>query len=96
MTAAETDLLRALIMGVRRAVPPGKNERSVTTFITLPMWRLWCRAADLPEDCEPTEWLGWEATRRVYGSRTVIIAGDGLLAYSRSSSNQNVAGKARK
>jgi hypothetical protein len=78
----EVAAMRALIHGVARAVPAGGNESDVTTVLTRPMWRSWCRAVGWPEDCEPTEWLGIGQTRRVYGSRTIIVPGAGYVAAS--------------
>lgn len=83
MSSEELQLISTLIGNVRNAVPKGGSERDVVTYITRPMWQLWCRYLGDPEDCEPTEWLGHPQTRRVYGSKTIIIQGDELLSYSK-------------
>jgi hypothetical protein len=82
MTHQDHELTSALIGQVGKAVPKGENELSVTTLITRPMWEAWCRACNLPEDSEPTEWLGSKETIRVYGSRTIVIESDMMASVS--------------
>lgn len=72
---------RALIDQVTRAVPEGGCERNVRTYISRPMWRLWCRFVGEPEDSEPSACWGI-GCNRVYGSETVIAESDRLYSYS--------------
>jgi hypothetical protein len=64
------DILRALVMQVMNATPKGKNERDVTTLITRPMWKAFCRAAGMPKNCSPSI---WPKTRLVCGSKTIVL-----------------------
>jgi hypothetical protein len=75
-------IMKALMDQVRKAVPLGGSERDVTTIISRPMWQAWCRAVDMPENSEPTEWLGIHKTMRVYGSRTIVVENPKWLACS--------------
>lgn len=68
--------MRDLIQQVQRAMPPGKTEDAVTTRISRPMWNRFCRATGMPENCKPTELRGIHNTRRVFGSRTIIVESD--------------------
>lgn len=81
----DTDIQRALMHQVYRAqqcLPSQENERNVTTLITRAMWKIWLRACGRPETDEPTDWLGIEETRRVYGSRTIVIESEALWSVS--------------
>ena len=78
---SDHELMSTLIGQVARAVAPGKSECSVTTLITRPMWREWCRVVGAPEDSVPTEWTG-DSTLRVYGSKTVIVESEAMMAVS--------------
>lgn len=60
----------------------GKPETAVTTIITRPMWAAFCRATGMPPNCEPTEWFGVKKTRRVYGSRTIVVEAEEMAAVS--------------
>ena len=82
MKYEDHELMSALIGQVRKAVPAGKSEEAVTTLITRPMWRAFCRALDMPEDSVPTEWLGMHGTIRVYGSRTIVTESDMMASVS--------------
>lgn len=73
------DVARFLIHQVSRAAAH-ETEQSVVTLITRPMWDLFCQFTG--DHGEPTAWLGIKETRRVYGSKTIIIPGDNLLAIS--------------
>ena len=77
----DDEILRQLIHQVSKAKPKGGNETAVTTYVTRPMWKAWCRAAGIPEDSEPTEWNGCH-TCRVYGSKTIIIESEQMAAIS--------------
>lgn len=78
----DDDILRALIRQVAKAMPPGQSETAVTTVVTRPMWQAWCRATGIPEDSEPTEWIGAHNTHRIYGSRTIIVESGHMAAVS--------------
>lgn len=77
-----SDIRHQLMNQVCSAVPYGGSERNVTTIITRPLWRMWCESVGLPAECEPTEWLGLLNTRRVYGSRTIVVESEALAALS--------------
>ncbi len=77
----EDDVMHALIKGVMDAVPKGGNERSVVTFITIPMWKIWCRASGIPEGAVPTPWEA-KPCYRVYGSETVLVCSQKEIAIS--------------
>lgn len=72
----------ALMAGVVATGQKSLNERDVVTYITRPMWRAFCRGCGMPENCNPTEWKGL-ATRRVYGSETIIVESDEMWSASR-------------
>ena len=57
------------------------SERDVVTYITRPLWRVWLRWAGCSEDQEPTEWIG-NSTRRVFGSRTVVVESNDYASVS--------------
>lgn len=78
---SDEQIMCALI-GQVAAAAGGQVESSVETRISRPMWRAWCRAVKVPEDSEPTEWLGIHKTLRVYGSRTVIVESEEMFAAS--------------
>lgn len=78
----DEQIVRALIVQVASAVPPGGNERDVTTVISRPMWNAFCRATGIPEDSEPTRWVGANETRRVYGSATVVVENGEMISVS--------------
>lgn len=79
MNPIPCDVARYLIYGVQRAAQ-GCSERDVVTYLTRPMWDIWNQFTGNSGD--PTPWLGKELTRRVFGSETIIIPGDNLLAFS--------------
>lgn len=68
----DDEILRHLVHQVSRATPKGKTEAAVTTIITRPMWNAFCRAINIPEDSEPTGWIG-PMSVRVYGSNTIVV-----------------------
>lgn len=72
----------ALVDQVANAVPPGGNERDVTTIISRPLWRVWCRAMGHPEDSEPTEWGISPNHIHVYGSYTIVVENPKMIAVS--------------
>lgn len=79
--ALDDKILVNLIIQVASAVPEKGTELDVTTIITRPMWRAWCRAIRVPEDSEPTDWIG-QNTIRVYGSKTIVVESDIMAAVS--------------
>lgn len=83
MNAEDQDqrIMRELIHQVSIAAE-GVPESDVLTRISRPMWKSFCRATGMPEDCEPTAWLGIHNTRRVYGSETQIVESDEMFAIS--------------
>lgn len=78
----ERELIATLSDQVLKAVPPNGSERDVITYISRPMWRMWNGATGVHPDTEPTLWFGNEATRRVFGSETVVIDHDKAFAVS--------------
>lgn len=72
----------ALMAGVVATGKKSLTEMDVVTIITRPMWRAFCRGCGMPENCNPTEWKGL-ATRRVYGSETIVIESDEMWSASR-------------
>lgn len=80
----EDDLvMRSLVHQVSKATPRGGTEQDVITFISLPMWKAFCRATGMPETSKPTKWLGPKDTHRVYGSVTVVVPSKAMFALSR-------------
>lgn len=57
------------------------NECGVTTLITRPLWRVFLREQRLPEDSEPTGWIG-HGTIRVYGSETIVVESEEMKSVS--------------
>jgi len=79
MKASDDNVMRCLMHQVAKAA--GRDtERNTKTIITRPMWNSFCRAVRMPENSEPTEWLGAKKTRRVYGSETIVIESDEMFA----------------
>lgn len=74
-------VMMALIAQVSKARPAQGSERDVRTLISRPMWNAFCRATKLPEDSEPSEWLGTES-HRVFGSETVVFESDEMISVS--------------
>lgn len=81
MRTEDEEVMCALIHQVTKAAAGG-NERDVRTIITRGMWDAFCRAADIPEGSEPTEWKGIHSTYRVYGSETVVIESSEMKSFS--------------
>jgi hypothetical protein len=71
-----------LIEQVTKAVPKGKSEAYVTTYISKAMWRRWNKALGYPPNTKPTAWLGISKTHRVYGSETIVVNKPGQWAIS--------------
>jgi hypothetical protein len=69
-------VLAALREGQRNHPGGPSSERNVRTVITRPMWNAFCRASGIPENTEPTEWIGCHKTRRVFGSETIVVESD--------------------
>lgn len=70
-----------LIGQVSRAAR-GRVETEVTTIITRPMWNVFCRATGMPKNAEPTDWVGIKGTRRVFGSKTIVVESNHLASMS--------------
>lgn len=72
--SSDIHIVCALIDQVTKAVPPGRSEQAVTTWISRPLWERFMRFCGEDAKVLPTEWLmPIELTRRVYGSRTIIV-----------------------
>lgn len=69
-------VLVALRAGQRDFPAKPSSEMNVRTVITRPMWNAFCRASGIPENSEPTAWLGQHKTRRVFGSETIVVESD--------------------
>jgi hypothetical protein len=78
-TQLDQDIMRQLISRVARSMPKGGSEQDVTTFISRPMWKSWCRAVGIKTNSEPTAWIGVRS-HRVYGSKTIIVEAAHLFA----------------
>ncbi len=78
----DNEVMRVLIGQVSKAVPRGGSERDVTTIITRPMWRAWCRAIGIPCECKPCAWGSASNHNRVFGSRTLVVDNPKMLAVS--------------
>jgi len=78
----DEELMCALIAQVAKACPKGKAETSVTTIITRPLWRQWCRAVGMPQNSKPTGWIGIDKTNRIYGSETIVVESKAKVAIS--------------
>lgn len=71
MTAKDKDVMLALIGQVAAASLLGSgSERDVTTWITRSMWNAWCRAVDIPENSEPSEWRIHDCRKDATGEMT--------------------------
>jgi hypothetical protein len=77
----EDEVMCALIRQVAKAVPCGGNEPDVRTYITRPMWKLWCIAVGIPLNAKPGPWNSVNSFR-VYGSETVIVESPHFLSWS--------------
>jgi len=75
-------ILCELIHQVQKATPKPGSEQDVTTYISGPMWKAFCRSIKMPENSRPTEWLGIHKTNRVFGSKTIIIKSNGMISWS--------------
>lgn len=78
----DRSIMSALIGQVAKSVPEGCAETSVTTIVSRPMWRAWCRGTGMDEDSKSTPWVGNPNTRRIYGSETVIVESEQMFAVS--------------
>lgn len=81
----DEQIARRLIRQVADTVPPGENERVVTTIITRPMFDAWQRA-----------WgngaiLGKKWTSRIYGSKTIVVESPIMRSVSFVDPNTNSA-----
>lgn len=74
-------IMCALVKQVAKAAN-NNSETCVTTFITCPMWNAHLRAVGIPENSEPTKWLGLYDTIRVYGSETIVVESDKIASMS--------------
>lgn len=76
MKSEDEEIMCALICQVASALQAsdkGNSERDVTTLVTRPLWNQWLRAVGLQQNCTPSEWLGQDFTRRIYGSKTIVL-----------------------
>lgn len=75
------EVISALITQVTncRETKGFQTERDVTTFISRPMWEIFCGCSPAPA---PTKWIGIHNTHRVYGSKTFVVESDTLFSYS--------------
>lgn len=89
MSDFQDEVMFSLIDQVRKATPETGNEQGVTTFISRPLWEIWCEAVGLEKNCEPSEWnLPSDGPcNRVYGSETIILERKDYIAYSRVNYN---------
>ena len=68
------EITRTLIQQVSKAAN-GNSETEVVTFITKPMWKAFMKELGHSPNTKPTEWTTIKDTRRVYGSRTIVVSG---------------------
>lgn len=73
-------LMCGLIHQVQKAAG-GHSELDVVTYISRPMWELWCDAVNMPRDSVPTEWKLHDC-RRIFGSETRIVESDEFISWS--------------
>jgi hypothetical protein len=57
-----------------------RSGETLGAFI-VSLWRLFCRATNVPEDSEPTDWIGL-GTLRINGSRTIVVESEEMAAIS--------------
>jgi hypothetical protein len=76
------EIAYALMEGVSKAVPDKGSERDVVTYVSRPMWQAFCRAANIPELSEPTLWSNDGECCRIYGSATIVVDTDKMIAVS--------------
>jgi hypothetical protein len=81
----DLEFLQALREQVWKAIPKikGGNETHVVTFITLPLWRKFCRAVGGTGKEKPTAWNVVDCWR-VWGSETRLIKSKRKYTYSKS------------
>ena len=72
-------IARALVAQVALAAN-GRCETDVVTFITKPMWRAFMKELGHSPNTKPTEWTTIKDTRRVYGSKTIVVDGTKQMA----------------
>jgi len=79
----EEEVCFALVEQVENASCDFEVPRAcITTVITRPLWRIFCRYWDWDENSEPTEWVGLELSRNVGGTRTIVIESEHFAAVS--------------
>lgn len=61
----------------------GQDFHHVTTVITRAMWQVFLRGIGLPDTEEPNNETGFGKSRRVQGSRTIVLDVPGMWAVSR-------------
>lgn len=74
MIMNKMEITRALIGQVTKAAS-GHPETEVVTFITKPMWKAFMKELGHSTNTKPTEWTTIKDTRRVYGSKTIVVNG---------------------
>ena len=77
-----TTILTSLVEGVQKAAEctASGSERDVVTLISRKMWQLFLMTLGECPDLEPAE--QWGEGPLVFGSRTIIVPGDGAFAVS--------------
>jgi hypothetical protein len=87
--STDDKIMLALVKQVSKAIPSWGNERDVVTYISRPMWKAFLRAIRKPEDSEPTDWIGFDDTIRVYGSQTIVVDSEEYFSYSATRTIKN-------
>lgn len=75
-------VMRSLVRQVSKATPRNGSEVDVRTYISQPMWDLFCKATGIPIGTKPTEWIGIKDTCRVFGSETIILDRRDYISWS--------------
>ena len=78
----EATVARVLYEQVATAAK-GNDHHRVTTVVTRAMWQVFLRGIGLPETEEPNNETGFGKSRRVQGSRTIVLDVPGMWAVSR-------------
>jgi hypothetical protein len=78
---AQRDLLSSLIGGVVTSVPEGGSERDVVTFVSKPLWNIWCEMTEMPPGTKPSDWIK-DGCARIYESETILVDSDRFFAVS--------------
>ena len=68
---------------VAKAAHGVQNFKYVTTIITRAMWQVYLRGTGLPETDEPNDEVEFSKSRRMAGSKTIVVDVPGMWAVSR-------------